>query len=207
MDWKEQLKSNPVVTGLVWIVGIIITGVGAINSFFELAGQDAFKSSDGGGVSIYLKLTGWLSAELALPIWVILPAIALAVLSVVKLWRQRTCLKSLSAELELLKNPPCSAIPQLDSTDERVLFWATHIYDSSSTGMGPTPGVIASAASIRLTAVETALDVLKQSGLVRLKKLKNAPIDLTPEGRLYLKRPDISTRYSAFIMNIIHKRI
>jgi hypothetical protein len=205
MDLKERLKSNPVVSGLVWVFGIATTLIGGINSFFELAGQDAFKSPDNGGISIYLRLTGWLSAELAIPVWVILPAIALGSLSVIKLRRQRTCLKSLSAELELIRNPPRSALPQLDSTDERVLFWVKYI-DSRLTGMGPTPTDVASASELTLTTVETALDVLKQSGLVRLKKL-NAPIDLTSDAHTYLKMRGVLSRYGAFEYNLVHRRI
>ena len=195
------------VAGLAWAVGILITLIGLINSIFELAGQDAFKSPDNEGVSIYGKFTGWILAELPLPVWAILPALILGVLSVIKLRRQRTCLKSLSTELELLRNPPRPALPQLDSTDERVLFWIKHIYDSRSTGVGPTPAHVASASEIPLTTVETVLDHLKQSGLVRLQKLKSAPIDLSPDARSYLRKPDVMARYSSFEFNLVHKRI
>ena len=207
MDWKEQLKSHPVVSGLAWVGGILIPVIGLINSIFELAGQDAFKSPDNEGVSIYLKLTGWIFAELPLPVWAILPAIALGVLSVIKLRRQRICLRSLSAELELLRNPPRPTLPQLDSTDERVLFWVKHIYDSRSTGMGPTPADVAKASEITLTTVEAALDVLKKSGFVRLQKLRSAPIDLTSDARTYLRKPDVMSRYGAFEFNLAHRRI
>ncbi|CRL48352.1 hypothetical protein [Pseudomonas sp. URMO17WK12:I11] len=210
MDWKVHLKSNPVVAGLIGVVAFITaigTLAGAVNSIFEFAGQDVFKGSDSWFVRTYFKLTGWLSTEVVFSVWAVLPVLAVVAITVAYLLSQRTRLKTLSAELELLRNPPRPTIPQLDSTDERVLFWVKHIYDSRATGMGPTPANVASASEITLTTVETALDVLKKSGLVRLQKLKSAPIDLTSDARGYLKKPDVMSRYGAFEFNLAHRRI
>lgn len=211
MDWKEQLKRNRFIAvvlavgaGIIAFFAVIGTVAGAINSIFELAGQDAFTSTDSWIVSTYVKLTGWLSTEVAVPIWKMLPALAVLTIAIACLLYQRSRLASLSTELDALKNPP---LPELDSSDERVLFWVRKIYDSKSTGVGPTPAVIASVSDIPLMTVETVLDVLKRSGLVRLKKLKSDPIDLTTKGRLYFTKRDVVSRYGQFEFNTVFTRI
>ncbi|MNO90639.1 hypothetical protein D3C76_821640 [compost metagenome] len=141
---------------------------------------------------------------MALRVWTMLAALAVVTIAIAYLLYQRSRLASLSTELEALKNPPP---PQLDSTDERVLFWVRKLYDSTSTGVGPTPAIVASASDIPLMTVEAALDVLKQNELVRLKKFKADPIDLTSKGRKYLEKPDVMSRYGAFEFNVIHRRI
>ena len=211
MDWKEQLKRNRFIAvviavgaGIIAFFAVIGTVAGAINSIFELAGQDVFTSTDSWIVSTYVKLTGWLSREVVVPIWKMLPALAVLTIAIACLLYQRSRLASLSTELEALKNPP---LPELASSDERVLFWVRKIYDSKSTGVGPTPAHIASVSDIPLITVETVLDVLKRSGLVQLKKLKSDPIDLTSKGRSYLEKPDVMSRYGKFEFNAVFTRI
>ncbi|MNX78291.1 hypothetical protein D3C86_1098720 [compost metagenome] len=207
MDWKEQLKRNPVIAGLIGVVAVITTigtFAGAINSILELFGQDVFTSPDGLPVSTYHKLTGWLSTEVVLPAWTMLAALAAASIAIAYLLYQRSRLAYLAIELDALKNPP---LAELDSSDERVLFWVRKIYDSKSTGVGPTPAVIASVSDIPLMTVETVLDVLKRSGLVQLKRLKSDPVDLTSKGRLYFAKPDVLSRYGKFEFNTVFTRI
>lgn len=207
MDWKEQLKRNPVVACLIGVVAVITaigTVAGAINSILELAGQDVFTRPDGLPVSTYLQLTGWLSTKVVLPVWTMLPAMAIVSVTIAYLRYQRSRVACLSTELQALKNPP---LPELDSTEERVLFWVKKLYDSISTGVGPTPANVASVSQIPLTTVEAALGALKQTGLVRLKKLKSDPIDLTPKGWSYFAKKDVKSRYGHFEFNTIFMRV
>lgn len=141
------------------------------------------------------SLAGWLVTDVAFPVWLALSLLVIATTVIVYLRHQRSRLASVTAELEKLKNPEAVT---LDAIEERVLFWATKIYDAHSTGEGPIPAFVASISGISLTTVEAALDVLKQKGLVRLKKFKSAPIDLTPEGRAYMAKKDVISRFAAF---------
>ncbi|MCE4069664.1 MULTISPECIES: hypothetical protein [Pseudomonas] len=202
MNWKEQWKGSRLVTVASWFVATII-GVGAvagaINDIFEFAGQDFFNGADSWLATTYTSLTGWLSVGVILPIWSMLAALALAIPLCFYQHRKRADLAasliSVKAELDELKNPTTYI---LDTSQEQVLFWATLIYDGNARGEGPTPQDIASISGSSLTIVETALDVLKQKGVVRLKRLRSAPIDLTAEGRAYLAREDVISRFAAF---------
>lgn len=207
MNWKEKLKSNWFVTVVLGIAAFIIfigTVAGAINSLFDLAQRSEFTDEDSWLLRVYLQVSGWLSVALTLPVWLLLPISTLAVGAVYLLLRQRSQLIGLSQELDKLKKP---AVVELDSTDERVLFWVRKIYDGSSTGLGPAPAIVAHLADMPLSSVEASVDVLKQAGLIRFKKLKSDPLDLTSQGREYFKPLEVRSRYDTFEVNLLRRRI
>ena len=143
------------------------------------------------------KLWGWLilPMPLSLPIGLALFVPIASLLAVTALGLK--CFRFRS-QLEALKNP---ASPELDSLQERVLFWIVKIYDSNSTGVGPTPAKVAETSGIQLSDVEAALDVLKQCQIVRRKKYKSNPIDLTAQGRTYVTQPGNKSRFALFHIN------
>ncbi|MBI6888359.1 hypothetical protein [Pseudomonas putida] len=206
MDWKEKIKNHKLVVFTVaGLTALTILGsfAGNINSLLDLAKRDELTGVAGWLLNSYLQVTAWLSAPVTMPAWSLLAVVALAALAVRFLVRQRSQLAHLSEKLETLKNP---GLVDLDSTEERVLFWVRNIYDSSSTGTGPTPLIVAKVADMPLTTVEAALDVLKSCGLIRLQRLRSHPLDLTAEGRRYLARPDVLSRYGQFQFNVVYRR-
>lgn len=207
MDWKEKVKNHKlVVLTVAGLTALTLLGsfAGNINSLLDLAKRDELTGVAGWLLGSYFQVTAWLSFAITMPAWSLLPVVALAALAVRLLLRQRSQLVQLSEKLETLQNP---GLVDLDSTDERVLFWVRKIYDSNSTGTGPTPIVVAKAADMPLTTVEAALDVLKTCGLIRLQRLRSHPLDLTAEGRRYLARPDVLSRYGIFEFNVTYRRI
>lgn len=202
MDWWQRVKDQKivVVAGLV-IAGIAALGtfLGAINSIAEFVGLGWFDGADGWIASIYSQLTGWLAFQVSLPIWVLLPVLAAVVFITIQLRIDRSKLaQSLAvvmAEREELKQPkPISLSP----AQEKVLFWAVVIYNVKETGEGAPLSDIAALSELPLLTIEAALDALKSQGLVKLKKYKLDPVELTPEGRAYMGREEVYLRYDRF---------
>lgn len=206
MDWKEKMRNNRLVASVLY-VGAALTGLGAIagaiNELFDLAQRVDLSDDDGWLLRAYVQVSDWLSVALTIPVWLMLPIFALAVGVAYLLLRQRSQLLDLSQELDKLKNP---VVVDLNHSDERVLFWVKKLYDRTSTGLGPSPTDVAKAADIQLSDVEASVDVLKQAGLIRFKKLKIDPLDLTPKGREYFKPLEVLSRYDTFEINLLPKR-
>lgn len=184
MERLNKLKQSKAISALAVILGAVMffgTLAGAINDLIDFFNQGWLEGVGGW----YAAATGWLSAEISAPLWV-----SLLVTTLVLLLGFR-CLR-LSTQLKTLKNP---TLPALDSLQERVLFWVIRIYDSVSTGVGPTPAYVAQKSNIPLSEVEAALDALKEKQLVKKKKMKSDPIDLTPQGRAYVSQPGIKARF------------
>lgn len=202
MDWKEKMKNNRLVAPVLYVVTALIglgAIAGAINDLFDLAQRVDLSDDDGWLPRAYVQVSDWLSATLTIPVWLMLPILALAAGVAYLLLRQRSQLSDVSQELDKLKSPGFVA---LDSTDERVLFWVKRLYDRSSSGMGPTPAAVADSADMPLSNVEASVDVLKQADLLKLKKLKSDPLDLTSKGRGYFKPSDVQSRYAIFEVNL-----
>lgn len=207
VDWKEMAKNNRILA-LILYIGAGLTGLGAIagalNSIFDLAQRVDISDENNWLPRVYVQVLDWLSLAATIPVWLMLPIFALAVASVYLLVRQRTQLSKLSKELDELKSP---SMADLDSSDERVLFWVKLIYDNTSTGLGPTPAIVAEAAKMPLSNVEASVDVLKQAGLIRLKKLKSDPLDLTAKGRDYFRSLEVLSRYDSFEIKLLNRRV
>lgn len=151
----------------------------------------------------FWKTTGpALRADLTLPVWALAAVVAPLLMVISWLYRKRSQLSQsltvTTTELETLKQPKTPAPICLSSDEETVLFWAVFLYNTKQTGAGVPPVLLSEASKLPLTTVEAALDGLKQQGAVRLKKLKHDPVDLTPEGRTYMGRQTVATRYEQF---------
>lgn len=187
MSLIERVKQHPIIATIT-VIGPVASAIVAVDNLLHLQWFNGALS----------KFTAWLASGVTVPIWSLLLALILFALAVAYIVHLRSELVSVKAEHEALKNP--TAIT-LDSFEERVLFWATKIYDSRSTGEGPTPADIADIADMTLTDVEAALDVLKQKGVVVKKKFKNEPIALTAAGRDYLRQQEARRRFVVFSLN------
>lgn len=202
-----MMKGNRLVASALYAAGALTaagTIAGAVNSLLDLAQRDEFTDEGSWLLRTYVQVTGWLSISVTLPVWLLLPALALAAWIARLAFRQRSTLIQLTQELDKLKNP---TVVDLDATDERVLFWIKKIYDSTSTGLGPTPADVAKAAEMPLSNVEAAVDVLKRVRLIRLKKFKSDPLDLTAEGRAYFNAQGVQERFDSFEMRLLSTRI
>lgn len=198
------MGSNRLFATLAWLVAGVGIVAGAVNSALDLAQRDELTAGAGLLFKYYIQVTGWLSTKFTVPAWALLLLLALGVGAIRLILRQRSQLTDLSKALDAAATP---LTPELDSIDERVLFWVRHIYDSSSTGLGPTPAIVAHLADMPLSSVEASVDALKQAGLIRLKKLKRDPLDLTPQGREYFKSLEVRSRYDTFQLNLLRRRI
>lgn len=132
----------------------------------------------------------WLSSPVSFSLPIGVPVVIALVLALLGFF----CIR-LKGQRDALKNP---ARPKLASTQERVLFWITKIYDSTNTGEGPTPRYVSEASEIPLIEIETVLDVLKKCGFVWRKKLRSDPISLTGDAREYMSQPSVKARYHYF---------
>lgn len=143
-----------------------------------------------------------LRTSLTLPVWALVAVVVPMLLIISWLYRKRSQLSQSLAvattELEALKQPKPPAPITLSSVEETVLFWAVFLYNTKQTGAGVPPVLLSEASKLPLTTVEAALDELKQQGAVRLKKFKHDPVDLTPEGRTYMRRQTVAPRYEQF---------
>jgi len=148
-------------------------------------------------------LAAYLRADLTFPAWALIALVVPLLLIISWLYRERSQLsQSLAAattELEALKQPKPPEPINLSSVQETVLFWAVVIYNIQQTGAGTPLSDIASLSGLPLTTIEAALDVLKSQGVVKMKKYKLDPVDLTPEGRAYMGRKEVSLRYDRFV--------
>lgn len=207
MDLKEKVKNNKLVTTIFSVFTVVALVAGFADdlaSIFELGRRLGFSNENGWLHEAYLQIVAWLSFVVAFPAWSLIPVFALAACTMCLLLRQRSRLAMLSKELDALKNP---VAVELSSLEERVLFWIKKIYDKTSTGEGPTPVDVATAAEMTLSNVEGIVDTLKGAELVRLKKFKSDPLDLTSKGREYFKSLAVLERYDAFEINLLRKRI
>lgn len=203
----QRIKDHWLSTLVLSIAALVVflgTVAGAINSLFDLVQRVELTDEDGTLFRSGVRIISWLSLELPVPVWVTLPLFLVSGGAAYLLLRQRTHIAALSQELNRLKHP---AAVELSSTEERVLFWVKKFYDRTSTGYGPTPADIAKVADMPLSSVEAVMDVLKQARLVRLKKLKSDPLDLTAEGRAYFKPLEVRERYDAFEISLHNRRI
>lgn len=203
----QRIKEHWLITLALSIAALIVflgTVAGAINSLFDLVQRVEFTDEDGTLLRSGVQVISWLSVELSVPVWFILPLISVSGGIAYLLLRQRLQLAVLSQELNKLTN---SAVVDLSSTEERVLFWVKKIYDSTSTGLGPTPADVAKATEMPLSSVEAAVDVLKRASLIRLKKLRSDPLDLTAAGRAYFNALEVQERYDTFQVILLNRRI
>lgn len=205
MDWWHKVKDQKSVVVAAWICGSVVaigTFLGAINSIAEFVGLGWFDGADGWIANTYNRLTGWLAFQISLPVWALLPALAVVVYITIRLRIDRTqmsqSLALATTELEALKQPKPLEPITLSSVQESVLFWAVLLYDTQHPGANPIPRLLAEVSGQTLTTVEAALDALVQKGVVKMRLLKFAPVELTPEGRTYIGSEIVSPRYESF---------
>ncbi|WP_342243227.1 hypothetical protein [Pseudomonas sp. OTU5201] len=172
MELLERLKRYKIIAFIVFMVAVI----GGINTLTDFTKHD-WVIGVGNWIATH---TDWLSADVTVPVWSLIPVLTLVVLAAAYLFRQLS-------ERGALNDP-----------EERVLFWATDLHNSRVKSQGPTPTDIANVADLPLTEVEASLDVLKRKGFVLKKRYKSDPISITANGRDYLRQQDVMSRHAAF---------
>lgn len=185
MQWWYRFKNHKAVVFALWIAGAIIaigTFLGAINSIVEFVGLGWFNDADGRIASTYRKLTDWLAVEVSLPLWLLLPVSALALVTVVRF-----------AQLKLKQSSPPPVTPTLNTNQQRVL---QAISDEIEKQRGfPCFADLRKVTAFSHLVTEGALDVLEERGFMRWiwDHLHVKRAHLTPAGRDYLLSPEVSS--------------
>lgn len=192
MEWWHRVKNHKAVVVALWIAGAVGgLGVffGGINSIVEFVGLGWFDSADGWIASTYRKLTGWLAVEVSLPIWSLLPVIALASLPVAQ--------RIQSSYRERVQPPATLApvVPLLNADQRRVL--QTISAEIEKQRGFPSFADLKKETGFTHLVTEGAIDVLLGEGLIRWDwdRMDILRASLTPAGRAYLLSPEISSEY------------
>lgn len=194
MEWWHKIKDQKAVVVACWILGGIIslgTFLGAINSIVEFVGLGWLNGADGWIASTYRKLTGWLAVKLSLPIWSLLPVLALASLPAAQRIQSRY-----REQVQPLAPPAACPVEPLLNADQRRVLHAISTEIEKQRGF-PCFADLKKETGFSHLVTEGAIDVLLGEGLILWDwdHMNILRASLTPAGRAYLLSPEISSEY------------